>query len=67
MLEKMFEGGMFRKEIAPFNFWFWSLFLIFGTYVSFLIYKPLAGVFIGWYLTETYHSLKEVNKKVKNK
>ncbi|RKY01509.1 MAG: hypothetical protein DRP55_04200, partial [Spirochaetes bacterium] len=41
----------------------WIGILIIGTYSLFLIYQPLAGVFIGWYMTETVYSLIEINQR----
>ena len=42
-----------------FGFSVWSGLLVIGTYFSFLIYKPLAGVFIGWFVTESIYSMKK--------
>ena len=58
-MENWFKYGLFSKKFAPFNFLFWSFVLIIGSYICFLIFEPLCGIFIGWYLTESYYSMKK--------
>ena len=45
----------------------WTGVLILGTYFFFILYKPLAGVFIGWLMTDTLYSLNNMNVRKNEK
>ena len=46
--------------VNGFSLLIWEGILIFVSYFLFLIYEQLCGVFIGWFVTDTYYSLKEL-------